>query len=164
MTDETSVPSIDNQKIAQILNQIAGMLEFRDENAFKLKAYSMAAETIDSLQVPIAEMVERGGAAELQKIPGIGKGISSQIVEIVQTGGSTYLDDLSKEIPVSVLDLRRVSGVGLKTAELLYRDFGVKSLDELKSLLEGGGLKSVPGLGEKTIERIKRSLARLMDD
>ncbi|HMG35333.1 MAG TPA: helix-hairpin-helix domain-containing protein [Blastocatellia bacterium] len=165
MTDDTpDKPSVNNEQIAHILKQIAGMLEFQDENAFKLKAYSMAAETIDSLQVPIAEMVERGGAAELQKIPGIGKGISSQIVEIVHTGGSTYLDELSKEVPLSVLDLRRVSGIGLKTAQLLYKDFGVKSLEGLSFLLESGGLKSVPGLGEKSIDRIKRSLDRLKQE
>jgi DNA polymerase/3'-5' exonuclease PolX len=61
-----------------------------------------------------------------------------------------------------VLDLRRVSGIGLKTAQLLYRDFGIKSLGELKSLAESGGLKSVPGLGEKTLARITKSLERLL--
>ena len=61
----------------------------------------------------------------------------------------------------TVLDLRRVSGIGLKTAQVLYRDFGIKSLDELKVFVEGGGVNSVPGLGEKTTTRIKSSLARL---
>ena len=50
-----------------------------------------------------------------------------------------------------MLDLRRVSGIGLKTAQLLYRDFGIKSLEELRTLAESGGLASVPGLGEKTL-------------
>jgi DNA polymerase/3'-5' exonuclease PolX len=50
----------------------------------------------------------------------------------------------------------------LKTAQLLYRDFGIKSLEELKSLAESGGLKSVPGLGEKTLARITKSLERLL--
>jgi DNA polymerase/3'-5' exonuclease PolX len=64
-------------------------------------------------------------------------------------------------LPATVLDLRRVSGIGLKTAQVLYRDFGIKSLDELKVFVEGGGVNSVPGLGEKTTARIKSSLARL---
>jgi DNA polymerase (family 10) len=151
----------DNAEVARVLQQIADMLEFKNENPFKLRSYQMAAETIGSMGTPIAEIAE-GGAEELQKIPGIGKTISAQILEIVQTGKSHYFDELTTNVPATVLDLRKVSGVGLKTAQLLYRDFGVKSLEELKVLAEGGGLTSVPGLGEKTITRIKKALGHLL--
>jgi len=156
--------SIDNADIARVLQQIADMLEFTNENPFKFRSYQMAAETIGSMGTPVTDIVSRGGATELQKIPGIGKTISAQILEIIQTGKSSYFEELTKDVPATVLDLRRVSGVGLKTAQLLYRDLGVKSLEELKSLAEGGGLASVPGLGEKTVARVKASLARLLDE
>ena len=156
--------SIDNVQVANLFTRIAEMLEFKDENPFKLRSYRMAAEAIGEMQVQVADIAARGGAAELQKIPGIGKSISGQIIEILNTGRSAYFDELSKDIPASVLDLRRVSGIGLKTAQLLYRDFGVKSLEDLKVLAEGRGLISVPGLGEKSIERIQRSLARLAEE
>ena len=139
------------------------MLEFKNENPFKFRSYQMAAETIGPMGTPVTDIVSRGGAGELQKIPGIGKTISTQILEIVQTGKSAYFEELTKDVPATVLDLRRVSGVGLKTAQLLYRDLGVKSLEDLKSFAEGGGLASVPGLGEKTIARITKSLRRLLE-
>jgi DNA polymerase (family 10) len=156
-----SSPKLDNAAVARILGDIAGMLEFKDENAFKIRSYRTAAETIEVMQDQVAELAVRGGAAELQQIQGIGKGISAQIVEIVETGKSSYFEELTRDVPATVLDLRRVSGIGLKTAQLLYRDFGIKSLAELKVLTEGGGLTSVPGLGEKTAERVKASIARL---
>ena len=156
--------SRDNGGIAHVLQQIADMLEFKNENPFKMRSYQMAAETIGSMGTPIAEIAERGGADELQKIPGIGKTISAQILEIVQTGKSLYFEELTRDVPASVLDLRRVSGVGLKTAQLLYRDFGIKSLEELRNLADAGGLKAVPGLGEKTLARIKNSVHRLLDE
>ena len=156
--------SIDNVQVANLFTRIAEMLEFKDENPFKMRSYRMAAEAIGEMQVQVADISARGGAAELQKIPGIGKSISGQIIEILNTGRSAYFDELSKDIPASVLDLRRVSGIGLKTAQLLYRDFGVKSLEDLKVLAEGRGLISVPGLGEKSLERIQRSLARLAEE
>ena len=155
--------SVDNAEVARVLRRIADMLEFKNENPFKFRSYQMAAETIGSMATPVTELVERGGAFELQKIPGIGKTISSQILEIITTGNSSYFEELTADTPASVLDLRRISGIGLKTAQLLYRDFGIKSLEELKSFAEGGGLARVPGVGEKTVARIKASLMRLSD-
>jgi DNA polymerase (family 10) len=155
--------AIDNTDVAKVLRQIADMLEFKNENPFKFRSYQMAAETIGSMTVPVTDIVSRGGAGELQKIPGIGKTISAQILEILQTGKSPYFEELTKNCPATVLDLRRVSGIGLKTAQLLYRDLGVTSLDQLKLFAESGGLKSVPGLGEKTISRIVSSLNRLSE-
>ena len=162
LSDRAKAP--DNADVARVLQQIADMLEFKNENQFKYRSYQMAAETIGSMGTPITEIAERGGAAELQQIPGIGKTISTQILEIIQSGKSPYFEELTKDIPATVLDLRRVSGIGLKTAQLLFRDFGIKSLAELKSFAEGGGLASVPGLGEKTLTRVKASLARILDE
>ena len=159
MSDSSAKP--DNPAVARVLNDIAGILEFKDENAFKIRSYRTAAETIETLYDQVAELTERGGAAELQKIQGIGKGISAQIVEVVETGKSSYFEELTRDVPATVLDLRRVSGIGLRTAQLLYRDFGIKSLAELKVFTEGGGLTSVPGLGEKTAARVKASIARI---
>jgi DNA polymerase (family 10) len=153
--------TVDNKDVASVLHRIADLLEFNDENPFKLRSYRMAAETIEELQSSVAEIVGRGGTIELQKIPGIGKTISAQVVEIIQTGTSAYFEELRQQTPETVLDLRRVSGIGLKTSQTLYRDFGIKSLEELKAFAEGGGLHSVPGLGEKTISRIASSLARI---
>jgi DNA polymerase (family X) len=153
--------AIDNADVARVFGRIADLLEFKDENPFKVRSYRLASETIEEMRQSLSEVAASGGAVELQKIPGIGKSISNQIVEITQTGTSSYFEELKEEIPETVLDLRRVSGVGLKTSQLLYRDFGIKSLEELKEFAEGGGLESVPGLGEKTAERIKKSLARI---
>jgi DNA polymerase (family 10) len=155
-------PSRDNAEVARVLRQIADMLEFKNENPFKIRSYQMAAETIGSMGTPVTDLAIRGGAGELQKIPGIGKAISAQILEIVETGKSSYFEELTQDVPATVLGLRRVSGIGLKTAQLLYRDFAIKSLEELKSFAEGGGLASVPGLGEKTLARVTNSLARLL--
>ncbi|HKQ09377.1 MAG TPA: DNA polymerase/3'-5' exonuclease PolX [Blastocatellia bacterium] len=151
---------IDNRDVAGVLERIADLLEFKDENPFKLRSYRVAAESIAEMQQPVAEIAARGAAA-LQELPGIGKSLSTQIIEIIETGTSSFFEGLKEEIPESVLELRRVSGIGLKTSQLLYQDFGIKSLDELKAFADGGGLESVPGLGDKTVKRIQASLARL---
>ncbi|MFL6274942.1 MAG: DNA polymerase/3'-5' exonuclease PolX [Blastocatellia bacterium] len=152
--------AIDNRDVAGVLERIADLLEFKDENPFKLRSYRVAAESIAEMSQPVAEIAARGAAA-LQELPGIGKSLSAQIIEIIETGTSSFFEELKEEIPESVLELRRVSGIGLKTSQLLYQDFGIKSLDELKAFADGGGLESVSGLGDKTVKRIQSSLARL---
>jgi DNA polymerase (family 10) len=153
--------SVDNREVAELLSRIADMLEFKGENPFKVRSYRNAAEIIEDLGESVSEIVARGGAAALEKIHGIGKSLSAQIVEIVQTGSSHVIEELRREFPETVLDLLRVSGIGLKTAQSLYRNFGVKSLEDLRAFAEGGGLGSVPGLGQKTAEKIIRSLERI---
>ncbi|HUK88784.1 MAG TPA: helix-hairpin-helix domain-containing protein [Blastocatellia bacterium] len=160
-TSSSNAPK-DNDTIAHLLEQMADLLEFKDENPFKIRSYRSAAEAIKDMDSPIADLAVAGGAAELQKVPGIGKSISTQIIEIVNTGTSPLLEALTHDTPVSVLDLRKISGVGLKTAQTLFRDFGIKSLPDLKRFAEGGGLKSVPGMGEKTLGRVLRSLDRVL--
>ena len=155
-------PLRDNPEVARVLATIADLLEFRDDNPFKVRSYRLAAETIEEMSASLTEMVAGKSITELQKIPGVGKSISAQIAEILLTGTSRYFEHLKQEIPVTVLELFRVSGIGLKTAQLLYRDFGIKSLQDLKAFAEGDGLLSVSGLGEKTIIRIKNSLDQLI--
>ncbi len=156
-----TVFSVDNLAIARVFHTIADLLEFKDQNPFKVRSYRLAAETIEDMHDSLPEIARRGGIANLQKLPGIGKTLSLQIVDIIRTGTAPALEELKKETPVTVLDLKRVSGIGLKTAQLLHREFGIQSLDDLRAFVEGQGLYSVPGLGEKTILRIKTSLARI---
>jgi DNA polymerase (family X) len=153
--------AIDNEEIARVLEQMADLLEFKDENFFKVRSYRTASEAVKDLDTPIAGIVAKG-VAELQKVPGIGKSISTQIVELVNTGKSPLFESLTADTPVTVLDLRKISGVGLKTAQALFRDFGIKSLPELRAFADSGGLKSVPGMGEKTVGRVLRSLDRAL--
>ncbi|PYP90170.1 MAG: hypothetical protein DMF61_00205 [Blastocatellia bacterium AA13] len=160
---QTGIAVTDNEEIANALRRIAEMLEFKEENPFKIRSYQTAAENIGSMDESVAEIVSGGGAAELQKIPGIGKAISAQIVEIAQTGKSSYFAEITQDVPATVIDLRKVSGIGLKTARLLYRDYGIKSLEELSVFAASGALAAVPGMGSKTLERVKASLARALN-
>ncbi len=155
-----SQPNEGNSRVADVLDRIADLLEFKDDNPFKIRSYRLAAEAVREMSQSVAEMARRGAAA-LQEIEGVGKSISSQIAEIVRTGTCSHLESLKREIPETVLDLLRIRGVGIKTAQLLHRDFGISSLADLKAFAEGGGLESVQGLGDKLIQRIRDEVSRL---
>ncbi len=150
-----------NPEVAEILGRIALLMELQKGDPFKFRSYRTASEVIGGLQTPVSEMVEKGGAAELKKLPGIGDAISKKVVDILETGTTPLYEELGAVTPATVLDLLRISGIGMKTLELLHFQFKINNLDDFAKFVAGNGLESVPRLGEKTRARIRRSLERL---
>jgi DNA polymerase (family 10) len=88
----------------------------------------------------------------------VGKAISGKIVELCERGTFEAYEKLTAETPETVLDLLDVPGIGIKTAATLHQQFKISSLEDLGKFVAGGGLDMVDGVGEKTAERIARSL------
>jgi DNA polymerase (family 10) len=150
--------SMDNATIARTLTEIADLLEIREENPFKVRAYRRATRTVQNLTRPLAAMVEAG--ADLTALPGIGRDIARVITEVVVSGASQRLADLEKDMPASTAELMQLDGVGPKRARLLHEKLGIATIADLKRALETGEIAGVPGFGPKTVDAIRASLAR----
>src|SRR2546423_1332582 len=74
--------AMDNAAIARILREIADLLEIRDDNPFKIRAYRNGADIASNHPHELSQLDEVG----LREIPGIGKDLASRIREIAQTG------------------------------------------------------------------------------
>ncbi len=150
-----------NQEIADVFKRLADLMELGEDNPFKIRAYRTAAETIEDTTTPLVEMVAAGGVARLRELPGIGEAISKKIVDLVETGTFKAWEEIKAEIPETVLDLLEVEGIGLKTLQILYRQFRLTNLADFAKFVEGGGLTSVPRLGDKAQDRIRAALEQL---
>jgi DNA polymerase (family 10) len=149
-----------NEEIARRFERLALLMEIRGDDRFRVRSYRNAAEMIETWPTPVAEIAREEGLKGLQTIPGVGKAISGKIVELLERGTFEAWERLTAETPETVLDLLTVEGVGAKTAAVLYQQFKISSLADLRKFVEGGGLELLDGVGEKTAERIKRSLDR----
>jgi DNA polymerase (family 10) len=129
-------------------------MEFAGEPFFKFMAYERAAETLENA-APVAQLI---AANELQGLPGIGKTIAARIKELVDTGRIAYRDELAATYPPTLVELLGVSGIGMKTAQVLFKEHGIASLGDLEKAVEAGALAGVPRLGAKSIENIKRGI------
>jgi DNA polymerase (family 10) len=136
---------VDNRPIAQVLAEIADLLEIKDANAFKIRAYRTAAETIAAFPDPIARLDEK----QLRDIPGIGKDLAARIRELADTGTCAYHQELLQEFPQTVLDLLRLQGVGPKTVALLYSALNIHSVEALAAAAREGRLRGLKGMGAK---------------
>lgn len=152
---------MDNEEIARRFARLANLMEIRGDDRYRIRSYRNAAEVIETWPTPMKKIAQEEGAKGLQTIPGVGKAISGKIIELLEKGTFEAWEKLTAETPESVLDLLRVSGIGLKTAATLHQQFKIASLDDLKKFAAGDGLEMVDGLGEKSAERIRESLKHL---
>lgn len=148
----------DNRAVAQALREIAVLLEAKNESSFKVRAYTLGAERIETMEDPIERVVAEG---RLREIQGIGEALAGKIAELVRTGRLPYLERLREELPPGVYELTQVPEVGPRKALQLARDLGVASMDELEAAARAGKVAGVRGFGAKTELKILEGIARL---
>lgn len=154
-----SLPS--NEEIADVLDQIAELLEMQDENPFRIKAYRDGADSIRSFDGSVAQISLEGGEEQLQSIPNIGEGIARLIVSYVKTGRSEMLERLQSE--VSPVDLfSQVPGIGEELAERISEELNISTLEELEQAAYDGRLDEIEGFGEKKVQNVQVSLAGML--
>src|SRR5690349_5706914 len=85
--------SLDNLGVARILREIADLLEIKNDNPFKIRAYRNAADIAANHPHHLASLDEAG----LREIPGIGKDLAARIREIAETGGAAFHRELLAE-------------------------------------------------------------------
>ncbi len=141
--------------MAAIFNEIADLLEIKNENPFRIRAYRKAAQNIESLTQDVEEMAKKGA---LEDIPGIGKDLAGKIQEIVATGRLKYYEKLKSQIPTVILEMMSIPGIGPKTAKLLYDKLKIKSIGQLEKLARTHKICVLPGIKEKSEENILRGI------
>src|SRR4029077_11785018 len=98
--------------------------------------------------------------AELQSLPGVGKGVAARVKEFCTSGTMRSLEDLRAQVPLGLREMTRVPGVGPKRAMELYKAIGVSNLDELKEAAESKRISEVKGFGPKFEEQVLEAIAR----
>ena len=143
-----------NGEIAKDLREIRTLMEFAGEPFFKFMAYERAAETLENA-APLGAGVD---TTRLTELPGVGKTIAGRIATLAQTGTDPYLEELRAKYPSTLLELLGVQGVGMKTAQQLFERLGIASLADLERALDDGALATIPRLGAKSIDNIRRGV------
>ncbi|NUQ63687.1 MAG: DNA polymerase/3'-5' exonuclease PolX [Pirellulales bacterium] len=151
-----------NAEIANILDQIADLLEFQDANPFRVRAYRNAARSVRDYSEPLSRIAADPDRT-LTDIAGIGKDLAEKITTLLQTGSLPMLQELLAEVPESVLAIMRVPGLGPKRAAAIYRELGVKSLEELAEACRQQRIRELKGFGAKTEESILQGLDIAME-
>lgn len=155
-----------NREVAEILYQMAELLELQAENRFKIIAYSKAARAIEGLPEDITAVCREG---RLQAIPGVGKAITVKVEEYLRTGRIAAHQELLAKTPSGLAQLLQISGLGPKTVFLLHDKLNVTNLEELEQAAREHRIRRLPRMGPtkesniiKSIERYKKRSSRIL--
>src|ERR1700733_4139020 len=142
---------LDKFAIASALREIAGLLEMKEENPFKVKAYINGADSLENTAEDIGALIDEH---KLTKMRGIGEALSAKITELYVTGRSSLLEQLRAELPPGILEMGKVPGLSRKKIQALHKELGITSIAELRAAAEAGVVATISGFGKKTEAKI----------
>ncbi|MGI9585174.1 MAG: DNA polymerase/3'-5' exonuclease PolX [Acidimicrobiia bacterium] len=132
-------------------------LEDGQSQSFRTRAYGKAIDALSLRSDDVADL----SLSELKAIDGIGDSTARKILEFVSNGSIDKVDRLKKRYPASMLELLRIPGLGPKGVLALQEHLGVTDVDGLRQAIEDEKLRSLPGMGIKSEEKIAAAIELL---
>ena len=132
-----------NRQLAELFQSIADSLADQDANPHRIRAYRRAATSMLNLHEDIAAIARRG---ELQTIPGIGRELSAKIEEFLATGTVQAQKAASTPLPPDVAAWTSLPGFSESLVQHLYGRLGIRTLDDLETLVRSHLLRTMPGV------------------
>jgi putative hydrolase len=152
------MPARSNVWVAEHLRQAADLLALQGANPFRVSAYRHAADTIGRLAVDLRDIVQPGGQAALDAIPGIGPSIATAVMEMLTTGRWGFLERLKGAADPETL-FCSVPGIGPVLAHRIQQTLNLGSLEALETAAHDGRLATVPGFGVRRLTIVRAALA-----
>lgn len=146
---------MDNDAVADIFKEIGVLLEIKGENAFKIRAYTNAARSIEEVGQPLAWLVRDD---RLGEIKGLGKALQEKVATLVNDGRLPYYEDLKASLPSGLVDMLGIPGMGPKKVKSVYEQLGLETLEALEAACQDGSLEKLSGFGAKTVERVLKGI------
>ena len=148
---------MDKDQIAEVLVNIATLLELKGENPFKARAYTNAARALEGMGEPLEKIIAEN---RLSEISGIGESIQKKITELVATGKLAYYDELKAATPPGLVAMLDIPGVGPKKIKAVHDELGIATIEELEAACKDGRVAKLKGFGEKTASNICAGINR----
>src|SRR5690625_1311794 len=142
---------ITKAQIARILDEIAVLLELQGANPFRIRAYQNGSRAVDSIEEPLADLIERD---ELDKVPGIGKAIAEKVVTLFETGELDYHTELVEQTPPGLIEMLEIPGMGPKKIKAVHEHLGIETIEDLAKACQEDRVSTLPRFGKKTQENI----------
>src|SRR5690348_3328254 len=147
---------MDNKSIAGILYETADLLEVDGGDSFRIRSYRNAGEAIEAFPQQISDLISN--EKQVLAIPGIGKGMLTNLKQMLSEGKLTLHADLLQKYRPSMLQLLKVQGLGPKTIALIWSAYQVCDLEGVENLAREGKIRILPRMGEKQETKLLKAI------
>jgi DNA polymerase (family 10) len=147
---------VDNKSIAGILYETADLLEVDGGDSFRIRSYRNAAEAIEALPRQVSELI--ANEKEVLAIPGIGRGMLTNLKQMLGEGRLALHAELLEKYRPSMLQLLKVQGLGPKTIALIWSAYQVCDLEGVEKLAREGKIRILPRMGEKHEAKLLKAI------
>lgn len=145
---------MDNYTLADNFSLLAKLMDVHGDDSFKAKSYSSAAFTLEKLPAQVADMP----AEKIFAIKGIGQVIGKKILEQLENGSLSLLDEYILKTPPGVLEMLRIKGLGPKKINTVWKELNIENIGELLYACEENRLLKYKGFGAKTQQNIREAI------
>ncbi len=147
---------VQKEEIVTLLEEIGTLMRLAGENDFRAMAFDRAARTIENLDDDINKFIDEHTLTDLK---GIGKSIANDVYEYAETGSVPVLEKLRVLVPDGLIAWLGISGMGPKKIYKIHKELGITEITELKEKCRDGSVASLDGMGQKTAEKILKSIS-----
>ncbi|MEH6648084.1 helix-hairpin-helix domain-containing protein [Sulfitobacter sp.] len=151
----------ENHFVADILDDVASLLNQQNASVFRVRAYHDAASYLRGLPHPVRLDYQHGGKRGLDDLPTIGPSIASTIAEVLDTGSSGLLDRLRGAADPEML-FQTVPMIGPALARQIHDGLGIDTLEALEAAAHDGRLATINGIGPRRVESLRHSLTDML--
>ncbi len=151
----------DLKAISSILSEMAKLAQVVEENPFIARSYEGAAQTLEELA---AKGETFDSISDFSELPRIGKTIAQKIEEIGEKGTCRAYEKLKEKAPKDIHLFFQIPGLGPKKIRILHEKLGINTLEDLEQSLEMGEIRSLPGFGEKSCQKIRQAIPFVLEN
>jgi DNA polymerase (family X) len=148
---------MNKDQVAEILSDIAVLLELKGENPFKSRAYVNGARALEGLSEPLDKVIAENRLGDIQ---GIGDALQKKITELVTTGKLAYYEELKAATPPGLVAMLDIPGIGPKKIKAVHDELGIETVEELEAACKDGRVAKLKGFGDKTAVKIAEGIVR----
>lgn len=151
---------VTNRDAAEVLFNVATILELAEDNPYRVRAYRRAARllmgTADETKLRVDERNELD-------LPGLGPRLRRKLGELLRTGQMRFYVELCADLPQEVATLMSIPGIGPKTARRLHEELGLTTAAEVTEAARRGRIRRLYGFGELREKQLLCGAEQVLD-
>ena len=140
---------VTNKDAADVLFNVATILELAEDNPYRVRAYRRAARLLLTAGGDARVKLVQGKEGKELDLPGLGLRLRRKLGELLATGRMRFYVELCADLPDDVTALMQIPNVGPKTALRLREELGLTTPAAVYAAAQAGKIRALYGFGPK---------------